>query len=229
MSDTSTTDLIARLRREAEGLLPAWRHKRRLINDAAARIEALEQQVAKLEAAGCLELMRKAIETYGGKFNAQGERRWRHLKRGSSYIEIGRAELQASAAVQEGAQLVVYQSEHNSKIWVRPKEEFEDGRFMELERQPVEPFASQLTAARHAGWVEGMENAAKVIAPKGERPENPGLAEMWETRSHAVIAIYTAIAERKPDNGCQTASQSSQESSTDTKTASDLLSDGQHD
>jgi hypothetical protein len=50
MSDTSTTDLIARLRREAEGLLPAWRHKRRLINDAAARIEALEQQVKEMEA-----------------------------------------------------------------------------------------------------------------------------------------------------------------------------------
>lgn len=54
--------------------------------------------------------------------------RWRHLKRGSTCTEIGRAELQAADPVVEGATLVVYR-EADGKLWSRPEPEFEDGRF----------------------------------------------------------------------------------------------------
>ena len=58
-------------------------------------------------------------------------RRFRHLKRGTSYIEIGCGEVQSDRPIHEGDVLVVYIGE-DGKIWLRPEGEFDDGRF-----QPV--------------------------------------------------------------------------------------------
>lgn len=61
-------------------------------------------------------------------------RRWRHKKRGSVYEEIGRAEVQIATLgtiLREGDKLVVYRGE-NGKLWARPEDEFEDGRFEEI-------------------------------------------------------------------------------------------------
>ena len=61
---------------------------------------------------------------------------WLHLKRGTLYTEIGRAELQTSCGdLADGSEMVVYRGE-DGKLWVRETAEFEDGRFWRV--QPVE-------------------------------------------------------------------------------------------
>lgn len=60
-------------------------------------------------------------------------RRWRHVKRGTVYTEIGRAELQvAKIAPDEGCTLVIYRGD-DGKLWAREDSEFEDGRFEEVQ------------------------------------------------------------------------------------------------
>ncbi len=64
--------------------------------------------------------------------------RWRHKKRGTTYeVLTDRASLQCSAAedferVFEDETWTVYRNEQTGHIWVRPTEEFLDGRFERL-------------------------------------------------------------------------------------------------
>lgn len=53
--------------------------------------------------------------------------RFKHKKRGTTYVSIGRAEVQGSLV--EGQIAQVYQAEHDGKLWARSSEEFHDGRF----------------------------------------------------------------------------------------------------
>lgn len=85
------------------------------------------------------------------------ERRVRHVKRGTTYRVIGEAEAQVSTGTAEawvlatdvpdapeivrysrligdGDLLTVYKTEAGGKLWVRFTDEFEDGRFAEIER-----------------------------------------------------------------------------------------------
>jgi hypothetical protein len=57
---------------------------------------------------------------------------FKHKKRGTLYTVISLAELQMSANLNDGSEMVVYQGE-DGKIWVRGLEEFLDGRFEEME------------------------------------------------------------------------------------------------
>ncbi|MGY3581351.1 hypothetical protein ACVIGB_000580 [Bradyrhizobium sp. USDA 4341] len=59
-------------------------------------------------------------------------RRWRHMKRGSSYAEIGRATSQSAIPIVEGETVVVYVADIDGSMHVRKDAEFEDGRFEEL-------------------------------------------------------------------------------------------------
>jgi hypothetical protein len=58
-------------------------------------------------------------------------KRWRHLKRGTVYEEIGRGELQMSADLVDGSAMVIYRGD-DGRLWVREEGEFEDGRFAAL-------------------------------------------------------------------------------------------------
>ncbi len=59
--------------------------------------------------------------------------RVRHKKRGSTYRVIGRGELQSSSPTEEGAMLVAYRCEADGRLWIRPANEFDDGRFETLD------------------------------------------------------------------------------------------------
>lgn len=59
--------------------------------------------------------------------------RWRHKKRGSTYSVMGVASAQVVGdPIEEGAMAVVYRSEHDGSLWLRPAAEFMDGRFEPL-------------------------------------------------------------------------------------------------
>lgn len=65
-------------------------------------------------------------------------RRWRHLKRGTVYTEVCRAQIQiATVDVVEGSDMVVYRGE-DGRLWAREEGEFEDGRFEEV-TAPADP------------------------------------------------------------------------------------------
>lgn len=82
--------------------------------------------------------------------NADTRPRWRHVKRGTVYVEIGRGKFQISKrpggypvtsdfgevlGALDYEPVVIYQSVDDQQVWVRLVSEFEDGRF-ERERRP---------------------------------------------------------------------------------------------
>lgn len=62
--------------------------------------------------------------------------RYRHKARGTQYVIVGSAELQAAEPVEEGAILTVYRGD-DGKLWARRAREFGDGRFERLDTPPM--------------------------------------------------------------------------------------------
>lgn len=66
----------------------------------------------------------------------------RHRKRGTEYVLIGYGKMQSEnwmdmSAMGQGvstdmAEVAIYSSVDDGSLWVRPREEFEDGRFLPL-------------------------------------------------------------------------------------------------
>lgn len=56
---------------------------------------------------------------------------WRHKKRGSTYVVMDVALLQTDKPVTDMTPMVVYMA-GDGTMWVRPKDEFLDGRFEEI-------------------------------------------------------------------------------------------------
>lgn len=52
----------------------------------------------------------------------------RHVKRGTEYTVLGQAQMQAAEPVREGEMVIVYRGADGA-LWVRPTDEFRDGRF----------------------------------------------------------------------------------------------------
>lgn len=57
---------------------------------------------------------------------------YRHKKRGTTYTLMGRAKMQIDGPL-DMAEVVVYQSNSDGSMWVRPVAEFEDGRFERID------------------------------------------------------------------------------------------------
>lgn len=58
--------------------------------------------------------------------------RVQHVKRGSTYRVVGRAKIQTGTPLPDDAEVMIYQGEEDGQLWVRPVDEFTDGRFREL-------------------------------------------------------------------------------------------------
>lgn len=57
--------------------------------------------------------------------------KYRHVKRGTEYTVLGEATVQAGRGIHDYDTVVVYRDE-SGELWVRPREEFYDGRFEEV-------------------------------------------------------------------------------------------------
>jgi len=68
----------------------------------------------------------------GAAPNGAELRRFIHRKRGTTYTEIGRGLLQSDQPLEDMAVVVLYRSEKDGSLWVRPPHEFDDGRFREV-------------------------------------------------------------------------------------------------
>jgi hypothetical protein len=79
--------------------------------------------------------MAEALDRFAAQRGAElyGGERYRHKKRGTTYQVIGVASSQVvGEPIGEGSQAVVYRSEDDGSLWVRPYDEFHDGRFEQL-------------------------------------------------------------------------------------------------
>lgn len=82
--------------------------------------------------------------------SSEGLQRFRHRKRGTTYVVLSIGEDENH----RGTDVVVYRGEDDGKIWVRPADQFFDGRFEELPRTASDKALHHIitTAAACANW-----------------------------------------------------------------------------
>lgn len=143
MSEVNERYTVATLRRMADVKTSALYSQRMTLHDAADLIERLQAETAKLtvacaiyelEAAGLREQLDEARKNAPITSPLPFPAIWHalHRKRGTTYWVHGYGRLQTDVPIADMTEVVVYRSEDDGSIWVRPVREFEDGRFKVL-------------------------------------------------------------------------------------------------
>jgi hypothetical protein len=89
----------------------------------------LALRLSEAHVSGGWEAVARVVEEMVGDAMPTASRRWRHVKRGTTYEEVGRGALQtATMDVVDGSCVVIYRGD-DGRFWVREEAEFEDGRF----------------------------------------------------------------------------------------------------
>lgn len=78
---------------------------------------------------GMYDMFQAALAALAQYDKAEQLPRWRHVKGGGVYEELARGHLQISDTEWDEKPCVVYRNVTNGKVWVRPSDEFDDGRF----------------------------------------------------------------------------------------------------
>lgn len=142
--------------------------------DDAVSWEALYQRAQ--DAAGALadELERRspAAKRY--------KARVRHKKRGSTYVVVDHALVQTDRPLADHAKVVVYRSEDDFSLWVRPASEFEDGRF-----EPA-PTPSSIGANDQGSNRETLEKVCRNDPENVPKNENIGISG-WQSMDTAPL------------------------------------------
>lgn len=84
--------------------------------------------------------------------------RVQHVKRGSTYRVIGRGKVQTDLPLTDYAEVVIYQCEADGTIWARPVEEFEDGRFLNLQSRAPDAISDEI-----ASWKMAADEAEREV------------------------------------------------------------------
>lgn len=135
--------------------------------------------------------------------------RVRHLKRNTTYRVVGTAHIQAAAPVDEDTPVVIYQSEDHGQMWVRPIDEFADGRFEALaaERSTppappadvVERVARIVYGASHHGWNGMTSNPSPLVQDAVRRSRDQAVQALSALRPGDEIPAGVVVARENED------------------------------
>ena len=115
--------------------------------------------------------------------------RYRHKKTGGTYVILhADAKVQTSTPLVDMDAVVVYRSEKNDSVWVRPASEFHDGRFELIGHRYEVPVAAIQFALDLDGTVDcaqflSMWNEGSWDAIDAEFPDWAGYLELYLARA----------------------------------------------
>ena len=111
----------------------------------AMRIAELERQNGDLLAANirfearARDAERRLKTADEEKIAPPTPRFFRHRKRGSVYVRVGWAGVQAAEPIEEGEIVTVYRGVADGRLWARRSSEFDDGRFEDVTKKLAAP------------------------------------------------------------------------------------------